>query len=227
MIPSIDGITISMFLNHSTSQNEVIGKTNNGTLIMLYGHVKDRYMERLQRVKEVTGMTELDLNKLMEETVKIVNEYYYECRSRNLRKIRHVIRGEVHFTMGRKNLILDLTVLVAGSEVIYSNKHPYKVEDQYKELVANGDLMLHDTILAVETLNTTIRFEDEPLENFSYQPDIANFKLSQDKYKIKDDEFLYITEHMLDDEDNKISKCVQIFMKRIIEKRKRICKCNS
>ena len=218
MIPSVDGITISMFLNYSTCKNEVIGKTDNGTLVMLYGHAKERYEERLQRVKEVTGIEELDFNKLMEETIKIINEYYFECRSRRSRKIRHVIRGEVNLTMGKKNFILDLTVLVAGSEVLYTEKQPYVIEDQYKELVASGELMVHDTILAVETINTTIRFADEPLENFSHQPKIADFKLPKDSFKIKDDEFVYITEHMLDDEDNKISKCVQIFIRRITEK---------
>ena len=55
-----------MFLNHSTSKNEVIGRTANGTLIMLYGHVKERYEERLSKVKEYTGIEELDFYLLME-----------------------------------------------------------------------------------------------------------------------------------------------------------------
>ena len=158
-----------MFLNHSTSINEVIGKTDNGTLVMLYGHVKERYEERLQRVKELTGLQELDFDYLMKETVRLVNEYYYECRSKNLRKIRNVIRGEVKLSVGKKNLILDLSILVAGSEVTYSDRHPYVIEDQYKELVKSGELMLHDTIIAVETLNTTkkeiyINSEPKPIE---------------------------------------------------------------
>ena len=219
MILPNGSITICMFLNYSTCKNEVIGKTNNGTLIMLYGHVRERYEERLQRVKEVTGVSELDLDYLMKETVKIVNEYYFECKSRRSRKIRHVIRGEIKLTMGRKNFILDLSVLVAGSEVIYAKEHPYVVEDQYKELVASGELAVYDTILAVETINTTIRFADEPLENFSKQPKIATFKLPKDSFKVKDDEFVYITEHMLSDKDNKISKCVQIFIRSILAKR--------
>jgi hypothetical protein len=208
-----------MFLNHSTSVNEVIGKTDNGTLILLYGHVKERYEERLQRVKELTGLQELDFDYLMKETVRLVNEYYYECRSRNLRKIRNVIRGEVNITVGKKNLILDLSILVAGSEVTYDNRHPYKVEDQYKELVESGELMLHDTILAVETLNTTIRFADEKLENFSHQPMIARFKIPQESFKINDRELIYITEHMMSDKENKISKCVGIFIDKLTNRK--------
>ena len=212
-----------MFLNYSTCKNEVIGKTDNNTLIMLYGHVKERYEERLQQVRDITGLKELDFDYLMRETVKIVNEYYFECKSRNFRKIRHVIRGEINLTMGKKKLILDLTVLVAGSEVTYSNNHPYVVEDQYKELVASGDLMLHDTILAVETLNTTIRFADEGLENFNYQPMIARFKIPQDSFEITANQFINITEHMLADKENKISKCAQILRKRLVSKRQCIC----
>lgn len=208
-----------MFLNHSTSVNEVIGKTDNGTLILLYGHVKERYEERLQRVKELTGLQELDFDYLMKETVRLANEYYFECRSRNLRKIRNVIRGEVNITVGKKNLILDLSILVAGSEVIYDDRHPYKVEDQYKELVESGELMLHDTILAVETLNTTIRFADEKLENFSHQPMITRFKIPQESFKINGRELIYITEHMMADKENKISKCVGIFIDKLTNRK--------
>ena len=71
MILSYDSITIYMFLNYSTSKNEVIGRTSNSTLIMLYGHVKERYAERFQRIQEVTGIKELDFNYLMNKTVEI------------------------------------------------------------------------------------------------------------------------------------------------------------
>lgn len=204
-----------MFINHSTSINEVIGKTGNGTLIMLYGHVKERYEERLQEVKAATGIEELDFNELMKETIKVINEYYYECKSKNFEKVRHVIRGEINLTLGKKNFILDISVLIAGSEVTYNNKYPYVVDEQYKPLVESGELMVHDTIIAVETLNTTIRFSDEGLENFSQQPMISRFKLPNDKYKITNRQFTNITKHMLDDKENKLSRCTRIFIERM------------
>jgi hypothetical protein len=208
-----------MFLNYSTSKNEVIGRTSNSTLIMLYGHVKERYAERFQRIQEVTGIKELDFNYLMNKTVEIVNEYYYECKSRNFRKVRHVIRSEVKLTTGKKNFIADLSILLAGSEVTFSDKHPYVIENQYKELVANNELAVHDTILAVETINVTIRLEDETATNFTYQPDIAKIKMPTDNFKITDEDLVYITEHMLDDEDTKISPWVQIYLKTIKHRR--------
>lgn len=204
-----------MFINHSTSINEVIGKTGNGTLIMLYGHVKERYEERLQEVKAATGIEELDFNELMKETIKVINEYYYECKSKKFEKVRHVIRGEINLVLGKKNFILDISVLIAGSEVTYNNKYPYVVDEQYKPLVESGELMVHDTIIAVETLNTTIRFSDEELENFSQQPMISRFKLPNDKYKITNRQFTNITKHMLDDKENKLSRCTRIFIERM------------
>jgi hypothetical protein len=204
-----------MFINHSTSINEVIGKTGNGTLIMLYGHVKERYEERLQEVKAATGIEELDFNELMKETIKVINEYYYECKSKNFEKVRHVIRGEINLTLGKKNFILDISVLIAGSEVTYNKKYPYVVDEQYKPLVESGELMVHDTIIAVETLNTTIRFSDEGLENFSQQPMISRFKLPNDSYKITNRQFTNITKHMLDDKENKLSRCTRIFIERM------------
>jgi hypothetical protein len=182
---------------------------------MLYGHVKERYAERFQRIQEVTGIKELDFNYLMNKTVEIVNEYYYECKSRNFRKVRHVIRSEVKLTTGKKNFIADLSILVAGSEVTFYNRRPYVIEDQYKELVANGELALHDTILAVETINVTIRLEGEPATNFTYQPVIAKIKMPTNSFKITDADLVYITEHMLNDEDTKISPWVQIYLKII------------
>ena len=219
MILSYDSITICMFLNYSTSKNEVIGRTRNSTLIMLYGHVKERYAERFQRIQEVTGIKELDFNYLMNKTVEIANEYYYECKSRNFRKVRHVIRSELKLTTGKKNFIADLSILVAGSEVTYYNRRPYVIEDQYKELVANGELALHDTILAVETINVTIRLEDETATNFTYQPDIAKIKMPTNNFKITDADLVYITEHMLNDEDTKISPWVQLYLKNIKHRR--------
>lgn len=215
-----------MFLNHSTSHNEVIGKTNNGTLIMLYGHVKERYEERLKRVKELTGVTELDLDNLMKETIKIINEYYFECKSKRARKIRHIIRGKINLSLGKKRFILDISVLIAGSEVIYDNRYPYVIDEQYKSLIESGELMVHDTVIAVETLNTTIRFIDEELENFSHQPMIAEFKLPDKIFKVKDNDFIKITEHMLVDKETKLSSCVRIFINRMMDKFEKKIKCN-
>ena len=58
---------------------------------------------------------------------------------------------------------MDLSVLVAGSEVSYDNRHPYVIDPQYKSLVETGELMVHDTVLAVETINMTVRFADEEM----------------------------------------------------------------
>lgn len=216
-----DSITFSMFLNYSTCKNEVIGKTDNGTLIMLYGHVKERYIERFERIKEITGIEELSMDNLMNKTCEIVNEYYYECKCKNFDKVRHVIRAKVNLELKGKKLIVDLTVLVAGSEVTYYDKRPYVIEDQYKELVESGELMVHDTILAVETINATIRMEGEKLENFSFQPTITKFKLPESRYMINEEQLVYITEHMLADKENKISSNVQLLLQTIKRNRKR------
>lgn len=226
MILSYDSIINFMFLNYSTSRNEVIGKTDNGTLIFLYGHVKARYQERIKQVKYVTKMEELDINKLMEETVKIVNKYYHKCKSRNSRKVRQVIRGKINFVVGRKKFIMDLSVLVAGSEVSYDNRHPYVIDPQYKSLVETGELMVHDTVLAVETINMTVRFADEEMTNFTEQPSIAEFNLPEKEYKVHESLFLKMVDFMLKDNDAKMTPCVRRFVTslRIYKDR---AKCNS
>ena len=53
-----------MFLNYSTGRNQIVGKINN-TMIMSYGHVTDRYQERLGRVYEITNEEMLKYDNLL------------------------------------------------------------------------------------------------------------------------------------------------------------------
>ena len=99
-------------------------------------------------------------------------------------------------------------MLVTGTVVGFDPNHPKAVEPQYKDLVNKRIIKVNDKILTFETLATTIRFENEKLENFSYQPTVAYFGLPQRVYKATKADMLYMTEHMIKDKDTKISKNV-------------------
>lgn len=210
MILSLDSITTFMFLNYSTGKNYLVGKVKaNGTNIMLYGHVSERYPERLGRVQEVTKAKCLKYNNLLNKAIKITEDHYKECINPTDKKVRHVIRDEVHFECeDGKHFVIDLTMLVTGTVVGFDPNHPKVVEPQYKDLVNKRIIKVNDKILTFETLATTIRFENEKLENFSYQPTVAYFGLPQRVYKATKADMLYMTEHMVKDKDTKISKNV-------------------
>lgn len=199
-----------MFLNYSTEENYLVGQVKGtGTNIMLYGHVSKRYPERLGRVQEVTKEKCLKYKKLLDKAIKITEEHYKECINPTDKKVRHVIRDEVHFECeDGKHFVIDLTMLVTGTVVGFHPDHPKVVEPQYKDLVNKRIIKVKDKILTFETLATTIRFEDEKLENFSHQPTVAYFGLPKKTYKATKKDILYMTEHMIKDKETKISKNV-------------------
>ena len=210
VILSKDGITTFMFLNYSTGKNYLIGKVKStGTNIMLYGHVSQRYPERLGRVQKVTKAKSLKYNNLLNRAMKLTEEHYKECINPGREKVRHVIRDEIHFNCEDGNhFVIDLTLLVTGTMITFDPNRPKVVESQYKDLVNKRILKLDDKILTFETLATTIRFEDERLENFSHQPTVAYFGLPKETYNVTKEDIIYMTEHMLKDSDTKISKHV-------------------
>lgn len=214
-----------MFLNHSTSRNEVIGKVEEtGTLIWLYGHVRERYEERLETLRRITNIRRLDLDSLMKETVKMINENVKICLNKDTKKVRQTIRGEINIGIGNKKFIIDLSVLVTGTELTFTDEYPMEIEEQYVPYIESGELQIFGSVLAVETINLTIRFADEELENFSHQKTLGHFNLPDKIYNINTNQFLDITQHMMKDEYTKISRCARIYIERILESKRLKCK---
>lgn len=213
-----------MFLNYSTSINKMVDKADNGTLIMLYGHIEERYDERLKRITELTKMSQLKFDKFIRTSVNITKENYDRCINKTDKKVRNVIRDEIHFNVGGAHIVIDLSLLVTGTVVSWSNRHPRRILDQYTNLVESGELKLYDNILSFETMMTTVRFANESLENFSRQPSVGNYNFPRRIYNISLQELVYIIEPMLNDNETKISKNMKNFL-RMLNKSKKI-KCN-
>ena len=213
-----------MFLNYSTSINKMIDKTDNGTLIMLYGHIEERYNERLKRISKITKLNHLKFDKFIRTSVNITKKNYNKCINKTYEKVRNVIRDEIHFNVGGAHIVIDLSLLVTGTVVSWNNRYPKIIEDQYVKLVENNELKLYDNVLSFETLMTTVRFANEGLENFSRQPSIGNYNFPRRIYNISLQELVYIIEPMLNDNDTKISKDMKNYL-NMLNKSKKI-KCN-
>ena len=206
MILSMDSITYYMFLNYSTGRNQIVGKINN-TMIMSYGHVTDRYQERLGRVYEITNEEMLKYDNLLKCAIEITKDNYSECINPTRRKVRHAIRDEIHFQCeDGKHFVIDISLLVTGTDISWHPDYPEVPNKQYKCLVDNNVLKIGDKILSFETLTTTIRTGGVEAINFNEQPTIAEFNLPKTMYKATKQDIIYMTEHMLKDSQTKITK---------------------
>ena len=207
MILSEDSIILLMFLNYSTSMNSLVGKTSNGTNIMLYGHVNERYPERIGRIQEVTKAKYLKFNNILQRAIKLTKEHYNECINTSKEKVRHTIRDVVYLECeDGKMYAIDISILVTGTVVGYHPEYPKTIEPQYRDWLNKRMIKENDNILSFETLATTIRFADEKPINFSYQPTVASFNFPQRVYKVTKQDILYITEFMIEDKDTMVSK---------------------
>jgi len=208
-----------MYLNHSTSVNVAVGRVEEtNMLIMLYGHIKDRYKERLEPVYKITKMKGISFDKFIKHSINITKEHHEECVNKTPEKERHVIRDEVHLNVEGRHVVIDISLLVTGSVIKWYNRKPRVIDEHYKELVENGDLVLYNNVLAFETMMTTVRFANEKLECFSHQPSIGNYNFPKKIYNISFKDLRTLVEPMLkdlsnDEEGTKISVNVQRFLK--------------
>ena len=206
VILSNDSITYFMFLNYSTRINYIVGKVND-VYVMLYGHVEKRYQERLGRAYEVTNNDELQLDNILKSAIKITKDNYKTCLNPTPKKVRHAIRDEIHFMCeDGTHFIIDLSLLVTGTDITWHPDYPEKPERQYQNFVDKNLIAIGDKLLSFETLTTTIRTIDDNAINFNEQPTIAEFGLTKTMYPATKEDILYMTEHMLKDKETKITK---------------------
>jgi hypothetical protein len=205
-----------MFLNYSTGANHLVGKVrSNGTNIMLFGHVSERYPERLGRVQEITKVKWLKYNNLLNRAIKITEENYNKLINPTKDKVRHAIRDEIHLMCEDGNhFIIDLSLLVTGTMVGWNPCFPKVVEAQYKDLVNKRIIKENDKILTFETMATTIRLANDDLECFSKQPTVAYFNFPERITNVKKEDIVYMTEFMLKDQETMISPKAMKLIKR-------------
>jgi hypothetical protein len=204
-----------MYINWSSSSNSLIGSIN-GYNIMLYGHVNDRYYDYLDRIQEVTNVKYLKINNLLQRTLKIVKKNYKACLNPTMDKVRHAIRDELHFICEEDNthFIIDLSILISGSTVMYCPNEPKIIDPQYKDLINKRIINEYDKILAFETLTTTVRLDTESTKNFNDQPTVASFMFPKQTFKVSKEDILYMTEPLLESKDTKIGDKAMSKIKR-------------
>ena len=162
-----------MYLNLGTGKNKIIRKIN-GTNILLYGHVGQRYFERLAALQKITKTNNLKYHKLVDRAVQAIEENYDKCITKDGKPVRNKIDCKVKVRCEGKIFDVEVAVLVKSTKVEWHNRMPKEVVKDYKEYVANGELKLGDVVIAIETLAVTIKEEKEECINFTLMNKIGD-----------------------------------------------------
>lgn len=155
-----------MYLNLGTGKNKIIRKIN-GTNILLYGHVGQRYFERLGALQRITKTNNLKYHKIIDRAVQAIEDNYDKCITKDGRPVRNTIDCKVKVRCEGVVFDVEVAVLIKSTKVEWHNKIPKQVAKDYEEYVDNGELNIGDVVIAIETLAVTIKEEHEETINFT------------------------------------------------------------
>lgn len=180
-----------MFLDRENGLNEYVGRIDgNGPHLFVYGHAKEQRDERFARTQDILNHKLLEWDALVQRCIELVIPRYKRCMNdRNAvnveerKRMRNIIRDEVYLECGGKLFIVDLGILVKGTEVEFLDKYVKNVLPQYKNLYNKGILKLGDKVVAIETIMATIRLVNQDNRNFGNHHTLCNLGLNLPKNK--------------------------------------------
>ena len=155
-----------MYLNLGTGKNKIIDKVN-GTNILVYGHVGQRYFDRLGALQKVTNTNNLKYYKIINRAVEAIKDNYDECITKDGKPVRNTIGCKVKVRCGGKVFDVEVAVLIKSTVVEWYYGIRREVAKDYKEYVENGEMKLGDVVIAIETVSVTIKEEHEETINFT------------------------------------------------------------
>ena len=165
-----------MYLNLGTGKNKIIDKIN-GTNILLYGHVGQRYFERLGALQKITKTNNLRYNKIIDKAVQAIKDNYDVCITKDGKPVRNTVDCKVKVRCEGKVFDVEVAVLIKSTKVEWHNRMPKEVAKDYKEYVNNGELNIGDVVIAIETIAVTIKEEHEETINFTLMNKIDEIKV--------------------------------------------------
>lgn len=166
-----------MYLNMGTGKNKMIDKIN-GVNILLYGHVGQRYFERLGLLQKAVNCHALRYNAIIKQAVNAIDKHFDVCLCKDDgRPVRNKINCSIKLKCEGKLFIADVAVLIKSTIVEWRNDMPKVIASDYQEYVDNGELKIGDKVIAIETIAVTVRGEDEEDINFSLMNKIDEIKV--------------------------------------------------
>lgn len=206
MILSEDSITLIMFLNYSTGDNQIVGKVNNNYIIA-YGHLEERYKERIENIYNVTQDSALTYDNMIKRGIDVTQNKCKQCMPNSDEKERLLITSKIQFKCeDGKHFIIDISLLLSRSKVLWSKDYPNIPLPMYEKLYRTKKIKIGDQIYALETMVSTVRMQGEQTMNFNEYKVIDKFNIPNVIYNVTKQEIYDMTEHMLKDKETRISK---------------------
>lgn len=206
MILSEDSITPIMFLNYSTGDNQIVGKVNDNYIIA-YGHLEERYAERVEKIYNVTKDSALLYDNMITRGINVTQNKCKQCMPKSNEKERLLVTSKIQFECeDGKHFIIDVSLLISRSKVLWSKDYPNVPLPMYEKLYRTRKIKIGDQIYAFETMVSTVRMQGEQTMNFNEYKVIDKFNMPNVIYKVTKQEMYDITEHMLKDKETRMSK---------------------
>ena len=159
-----------MFLNMPSRnskngcKNRVLGEVY-GNAIMLFGHTRKQYDERLGQFVKLTGINELKYKNICYEAEEAIKRNFLKCLVRNDEERRdHSVKMHVNVVTENGYFILDVIMLVKSTFVTYWYGKGYKNEPapEYKKYAEKGGLLeLGNKVISLETCVARVRLANE------------------------------------------------------------------
>ena len=180
---NIPSIIVFMYINQGTGKNKIINKIN-GVNILLYGHVGQRYYERLSALYKITKIDNLKYHNLVDRAVQVIEENFNEYISKDGTPVKNKINCNVKVRCEGKIFDIEVALLIESSKVEWLYGTPKIVADEYIDYIAKGELRIDDMVIAIETLAVTIKMEHEDCINFTLMDKIGDIHVPKVIYNV-------------------------------------------
>ena len=193
-----------MYLNNRNSDREhVILNPVNGTQVIVYGHNRDQYDDRLKNFQELAQIESLIYDNLVEEAYKLIQERYDEIIYRDgIDKDgrRNVMIANIDIECNGFTFNFEVQFLIKSSIAEYDHLCLGVPLPELENLINSGALREGDKVITIDTIVGILKKDANENRDFvqgAAVKKIKEIKLTEDQkqYKFTPEELFYSFGH--------------------------------
>lgn len=210
-----------MFLNMGTDcdkRNEIVGQIN-GTNILVYGHVYERFCERIDKIGKYLNIKELNYNYMLKEAMKAIEDNYEECKTDSSIPVWKVLEGSFDIQCDRVTFTIEVSILIKSTIVEWKQGLYKRVADDYQQYVDDGIVKEGDIVIALETAVLTIKTNGQKQRlNFTEFDVVRKLKFKNKCIKIQPKEMTKIISKRMIYDETLCSKNARLMIESIYKR---------
>lgn len=199
MLLGLIQVTYLMYLNigsEGKTMNKIIGKVN-GVNILQYGHLNNRYFNRISKMYKTTSINNLRYDRIIRIVKSIIKSNFNKCVTKNGRPLRNKIVCKFNVETCGQVFVIEVAILIKSTKVEWGKSYPKEIAKDYIEYVDNREINIGDTVIAIETIAASIRLEDEEDRTFTDINELEVIKLPIDYIQLSFKDFMYMVKPLL------------------------------